>query len=84
MIFTDVKEAFTASIFRFKVSSTLKQEVARSSETLVNIYQDTRRHVLEGNNLHIGNQFTNYRKMVLYYSAEDATKRLKMPCKFTF
>jgi hypothetical protein len=54
MIFSDVKEACTASIFRFKISSTLKMD-ARSSKTLLNIYQTIRRYVLHDSNLYIGN-----------------------------
>jgi hypothetical protein len=53
-IYTDVSEELAASNFKvsgeyiasiFNVPSTLNMEVARSSETLVNIYQTARHHI---------------------------------------
>jgi hypothetical protein len=58
-IFSDVTPPFLTDVYRrfggicdlhlqaAKYPSTLKIEITHSSQTLVNIYQDTRRHILE-------------------------------------
>jgi hypothetical protein len=65
VMFTDKPEKCTCSVFRLKVflfftklevtccsvTSTLKIEAASSSETSVNMYQTTLRHISEDNNL---------------------------------